>query len=477
MSMSKKRILLIDDDPSFTRLLKLNLEETGAYEVRVENRGTTALTAARQFKPDLILLDVIMPDMSGLGVASQIEANRNLKNTPIVFLTAMEKKEDQGTIAGRAFIAKPVTVEEVNDCIEEHLGRIPKSPTSPVLTGLRHLAIPVLAIFLAGAGFFGYKLITRSQQSQQETFKELQKTTNDLSSLRRSATKATQIQENKIHEQGMKLAAKDNSLNKTEAIEALLQKRLKNTQESKASKSTNSRLSGSILSKLAPSVVKIYCLANSFNDKIQMGSGFLYRATPSSRQFPAYYIQTNLHVVEKTDDSISKCRGVLYPNYADGSSYLLFKSEGYSFYRENIDVAILEPELMKDNVHVPVGTLKNLLAYARSEAETPVCDSVNIGEHLSVLGYPSIGGKTLTVTEDTVAGFEFRRGIRYIKTSAKIDPGISGGVAIKDSGCLVGLPTVVRRSRLGMPTLVRRSQAMDTGRILDLNYLFKVTLK
>ncbi len=117
--MSKKRILLIDDEFSFTRMLKLNLEETGAYEVRAENRGSEGLAAAKQFKPDLIFLDVVMPDMSGVEVAFQIGGNRNVKNTPIVFLTATAKKED--VIAGHAFIAKPVTVEEVIDCIEKNL--------------------------------------------------------------------------------------------------------------------------------------------------------------------------------------------------------------------------------------------------------------------------------------------------------------------------------------------------------------------
>ncbi len=119
--MSKKRILLIDDERSFTRMLKLNLEETGAYEVREENRGKFGLAAARQFKPDLILLDVVMPDMSGGEVASQIGDDRTVKDTPIVFLTAAAKKEDEGMIAGRDFIAKPVTVEEVVDCIEKNL--------------------------------------------------------------------------------------------------------------------------------------------------------------------------------------------------------------------------------------------------------------------------------------------------------------------------------------------------------------------
>ena len=121
-TMRKKRILLIDDEPSFTRMLKLNLQMSGAYEVREENRGRFGLDAARQFNPDLIFLDIVMPDMSGGEVVYQIEADRDVKNTPIVFLTAVAKKnEDEGIIGGRTIIAKPVTVEEVIDCIERTL--------------------------------------------------------------------------------------------------------------------------------------------------------------------------------------------------------------------------------------------------------------------------------------------------------------------------------------------------------------------
>ncbi len=119
--MSKKRILLIDDEPRFTHVLKLNLEETGAYEVRAENKGSQGLAAAKEFKPDLILLDVIMPGMDGGDVASEIQSDDKLKNTPIVFLTAVAKKKEEGIIAGRPFIAKPVTVQEVIACIEKNL--------------------------------------------------------------------------------------------------------------------------------------------------------------------------------------------------------------------------------------------------------------------------------------------------------------------------------------------------------------------
>lgn len=119
--MRKKRILLIDDELSFNRVLKLNLEETGAYEVRTKKKGTEALAAAREFKPDLILLDVVMPDISGGEVALQIEADPDLKNTRIVFLTATAVKDYEGIVASRDLIRKPATVEEIIECIEKNL--------------------------------------------------------------------------------------------------------------------------------------------------------------------------------------------------------------------------------------------------------------------------------------------------------------------------------------------------------------------
>jgi len=107
--MSKKRILVVDDEPSITRLLKLNLEQTGNYEVREENLGAQALDAAREFKPDLVLLDVMMPDMDGGDVAAGLKQDPALRKTPVVFLTAAVKKEElgapEGKIGGRMYIA------------------------------------------------------------------------------------------------------------------------------------------------------------------------------------------------------------------------------------------------------------------------------------------------------------------------------------------------------------------------------------
>ena len=122
--MDKVRVLLIDDEPSFTRMLKLSLERRG-FEVRVENNGAYGLTVARDFLPNFIFLDVIMPDVDGGDVAAKIQSDPSLKDVPIVFLTAGVSKETTrakgNMIGGQNYLAKPVTVDEVVRCIEKQL--------------------------------------------------------------------------------------------------------------------------------------------------------------------------------------------------------------------------------------------------------------------------------------------------------------------------------------------------------------------
>ncbi|MCH8541127.1 MAG: response regulator [Opitutales bacterium] len=123
--MEKLKILLVDDEPAFTRMVKLNLEETGHYVVRVENQSPKAAVAARQFKPDLIFLDIVMPEKDGGDVAAEIKSDPKLKSTPIVYLTAMvsssESTKEPFTSAGELFLSKPVTVEKLNRCIKKVL--------------------------------------------------------------------------------------------------------------------------------------------------------------------------------------------------------------------------------------------------------------------------------------------------------------------------------------------------------------------
>ena len=127
----KKRILIVDDEVSFARMVKLNLEKTGQFEVRVENKASYAIPAAREFRPDLILLDVIMPGMDGGDVSNQIKRDRHLRNTPIVFLTATVSRNEAGdgglNSGGELFLAKPISVEALVQCINERV-RKPEPP-------------------------------------------------------------------------------------------------------------------------------------------------------------------------------------------------------------------------------------------------------------------------------------------------------------------------------------------------------------
>ena len=122
--MDKKRILIVDDEKDFTRMVKLNLEETGKYIVRTENIGRQALAAAREFKPHIILLDIVMPDTDGGEIAHNISLDEELSRIPLVFLTAIVKddevKSQAGVIGGHTFIAKPVTTDKLIACIEEN---------------------------------------------------------------------------------------------------------------------------------------------------------------------------------------------------------------------------------------------------------------------------------------------------------------------------------------------------------------------
>lgn len=124
--MSKKKILVVDDEASLTRMLRKNIEATGKYEVKEENSGAQAYASAKQFQPDMILIDVMMPDMDGGAVAAQIQDDEHLKHIPIVFLTAMvqkgETEDTGGNIGGRTFIAKPVNLDDLITCIEQKLG-------------------------------------------------------------------------------------------------------------------------------------------------------------------------------------------------------------------------------------------------------------------------------------------------------------------------------------------------------------------
>src|SRR3954452_10932784 len=120
----RRRILIVDNDPNTTHLVKVLLERTGHYLVLEENDANKALQSARNFRPDLILLDVVIPETDGGEVAARVEADPELHNTPIVFLTALVTRAEAKsglTIQRHPFLAKPVSIPELINAIEQHL--------------------------------------------------------------------------------------------------------------------------------------------------------------------------------------------------------------------------------------------------------------------------------------------------------------------------------------------------------------------
>jgi len=112
-----KRILVVDDEVALTRMIQMNLEKAGDFVVRTENAGSRAISAARDFKPDMIFLDVMMPDMSGDEVAQELKEDPALAGIPFAFMTAIVTKDETGStgsdIGGNYFIAKPVKTDEL----------------------------------------------------------------------------------------------------------------------------------------------------------------------------------------------------------------------------------------------------------------------------------------------------------------------------------------------------------------------------
>ena len=104
----------------------MTLEQTGKYEVRAENDSKLVVAAALAFRPDLIVLDVIMPEMDGGDVAAALKEHPSLCNVPVVFLTATVRKSEVdargGVMGGYPFLAKPASTESIVQFIEKHLG-------------------------------------------------------------------------------------------------------------------------------------------------------------------------------------------------------------------------------------------------------------------------------------------------------------------------------------------------------------------
>ena len=115
--MAKKnyKILVIDDEPEITDIIKAFLANAG-YEVLVENSSVMGVEKAKSFRPDLILLDIMMPVMDGYEVCAAIKKNMELAGIPVLFLTGKDATDDGGQSfksGADLFIKKPFSCERL----------------------------------------------------------------------------------------------------------------------------------------------------------------------------------------------------------------------------------------------------------------------------------------------------------------------------------------------------------------------------
>ena len=111
----RKRVLVVDDEPKITRLLKSYLESSG-YEVDAQLSGMAALDAAKEHQPDLVILDLKLPDISGYEVSDHLREVYTQDTVPILMLTSMDRPEDRekGFAHGaNAYMSKPFDFGEV----------------------------------------------------------------------------------------------------------------------------------------------------------------------------------------------------------------------------------------------------------------------------------------------------------------------------------------------------------------------------
>jgi two-component system cell cycle response regulator DivK len=114
-----KKILIVEDNELNMKLFN-DLLETSGYETRQTREGLKAISIAKKFLPDLILMDIQLPEVSGLEVAKWIKDDDNLSNIPIVAITAFAMKGDQERILDggcEAYLSKPISISTFLDTI------------------------------------------------------------------------------------------------------------------------------------------------------------------------------------------------------------------------------------------------------------------------------------------------------------------------------------------------------------------------
>jgi len=113
------KILVIDDEAEITEIIETFLKDAG-YQVLVENSSVMGIERAKSFRPELILLDIMMPFMDGYEVCDELKKNKETENIPVIFLTGKDARSDEGKsfkVGGDMFIKKPFNCERLLEIV------------------------------------------------------------------------------------------------------------------------------------------------------------------------------------------------------------------------------------------------------------------------------------------------------------------------------------------------------------------------
>ncbi|MBL7131529.1 MAG: response regulator [Candidatus Omnitrophica bacterium] len=120
----KKKVMVVDDEFDFLKIVKLNLEQAGEYEVMTLLNPKEIIQKLHQFKPNIILLDILMPQIGGLEACEMLNNDSLGKNIPIVILSALEKDEDKlraYKVGVVDYLVKPIEKKDLIAKIEKAL--------------------------------------------------------------------------------------------------------------------------------------------------------------------------------------------------------------------------------------------------------------------------------------------------------------------------------------------------------------------
>ncbi len=121
LDSGKKKVLIVDDDAEIVELISDILMQDGRFEIRTASSGYEAGMATQQFRPDLILLDYMLPDVNGNVVCQTIRSNPEFENTRIIIVSGVIKQEeiDQLLKSGaQDFVKKPFSISELTDKVD-----------------------------------------------------------------------------------------------------------------------------------------------------------------------------------------------------------------------------------------------------------------------------------------------------------------------------------------------------------------------